>query len=328
MEESVGEYDESSVQYLHLSFLLSSRALKSLSSKNLAMKVLVKTVKLRSSLVRDSLAQRCNTLARKVRESNDFYQKNKHNNRSFLDIFSKFLEQEEHSDDAQEEKAVEQLALRIPNDLAASLSRRFKSDTLAEDILKKTVELTDEEYWQLVLGVMEELGSHAKGTSFSQKTHTLAHLINLCVETLKLNAVREDTAWQKFCLFLQLGFSKEKVTADHPLLKEHFTNGGGDDDRVKPLILLFNEISVSKKNKKTFLQSFTKFSLLELCLTHIHRARHFPSFTDCLNQALDFLDDCSLQLVQEFNNQLNQLILSDQLHSSDNGSHLQVLRVM
>ena len=53
-------------------------------------------------------------------------------------------------------------------------------------------------------------------------------------------------------------------------------------------------MSVAKKNRKTLLHSFSKFSLLELCITHMHLCDKFNSFDDCIAEALDYLDDSSL----------------------------------
>ena len=55
------------------------------------MEIFLKTVNLRSRCIEDSLSMKCDSLIQKIRMSNKFYNKNAHEKRSFMDIFSKFI---------------------------------------------------------------------------------------------------------------------------------------------------------------------------------------------------------------------------------------------
>ena len=125
---------------------------------------------------------------------------------------------------------------------------------------------------------------------------------------MKTNSDRVEKVWEKICILLKLGFSREKLDKTDPLLLQI------DSEELKNLIFTLNEFSVFKKKKKTFMHSFSKFCLLELCISHMHLCDKLNSFDDCLQEGLNYLDDCSLLLIEEFNRQLNIFIISNKLH--------------
>ncbi|EAR82781.2 Sec7 domain protein (macronuclear) [Tetrahymena thermophila SB210] len=319
--ENIGEQDEKSIQYLFCCFLMLKKAFAHIKvQRPQAIKLLTKTTKIRSSLIRDSLAQRCNLLMKKIRESNDFYNQNKHNSRSILDIFSNFLVQEEQSDDEQEEKSIVSLQQRVPYDISSIYAKRFKNENLTSEILSQTLLLDDKEYEDLINSILNEFNGYSIA-QFSQRTHTFAHLIDICIQIMKKNQDRVEKVWEKICILLKLGFSRDKVDKKDPLLFQI------DNENLKSLIFTLNEMSILKKKKKTFLHSFSKFCLLELCMNHMHLCDKFNSYDDCLQEGLNYLDNCSLQLLEEFNVQLNTYIASNQLFECRKGSYLQALKM-
>ena len=76
-------------------------------------------------------------------------------------------------------------------------------------------QLKDKDYEEMIntiLGELEDL------TPFSKRTHTFIHLVNICIEIMKINAERIEKVWEKICILLKLGFSKDKLTQSNQLL--------------------------------------------------------------------------------------------------------------
>lgn len=170
--------------------------------------------------------------------------------------------------------------------------------------------LDDKDYEEFINEILNQLKNIPEKTKF-------AHLIDLSIEIMKINQDRFEKIWVKICILLKLAFSRNKIDKNDQLLV-HI-----DNENLKNLIFTLNEMSIKKMKKKTFLQSFSKFCLLELCLSHLHFCSKFSQFDDCLQEGLNYLNDCSISLLEEFNNQLNSFILSNKLCQTEGNQPFQ-----
>ena len=82
-------------------------------STDIAVKTLIGSFKFRTQILEDRLSLKIWNLINLIKQSNRFYNKNIHNNKSLLDMFTNFLEKEESSSDEEVESKKKQLYVKV-----------------------------------------------------------------------------------------------------------------------------------------------------------------------------------------------------------------------
>lgn len=199
-----------------------------------------------------------------------------------------------------------------------SFKNIFHNTNLVEEILNQTRYYDEKKFLNLIYLILGEISNLS---DFEKNIENLAQIIFFCIEIIVHNCDRNHLIWEQFSIFLNAINSKYLVeNAKEEIIKL--------PQILQDIIKKFEGYNFKKKNKRSFLSSFSKYCQLKICLTFLHQSDTLKNYDLYLKYSISYLDDCSIVLLEQIFDEIYQFLHLDQILERSKAVWIRMIEIL